>query len=295
MSTTLPDPVPFDEAFAWAKGRELLPTTLGHAQLTQLRREIGRRGLVLARVADARILSGVMDRVSQISRGIQERPGEYMDPATFRLEMQQVLASADYRPHPGREGTISDLRTKARLDLIVQTETELAAGRASQAADLDPDVADAFPAWELYRAKRPIGAARDWEDRWRKAAHASGDTTAAGALADFGRMIARKDSPIWAALGSTDLFDDALDTDHAPFAFRSGMAVKNVNRATAINVGVFKRGDRVVAVAQSPDPVRASLEGIDERIRRVLMAATPGAESGPDGSSLVVDFAGGAS
>lgn len=276
MADELTSPVPFEEAFAWAKERELLPTMLGHSQLTQLRREIGRRGLVLARVADARILSGVMDRVSQISRGIQERPGEYMDPATFRLEMQQVLASADYRPQPGREGTISDLRTKVRLDLIVQTETDLAAGRASQAADLDPVVADAFPAWELYRARKPKGGGRDWHERWRKACSASGDDTAAAALQEHGRMIARKDSPVWGALGSTDLFDDALDTDHAPFAFGSGMDTRNINRATAIEVGVIQRGQRIVATGQTPDPLRANLASIDPGIREALMATMPG-------------------
>ena len=41
-------------------------------------------------------------------------------------------------------------------------------------------------------------------------------------------MIAHKQSPIWAALGSRALFDDSLNVDHPPFAFQSGMGWREV-------------------------------------------------------------------
>ena len=241
---------------------------------------------MLARVADARILSAVQERVNELAAGVQTGPGEYMDPATFRLEMQGILDAADYRPEPGREGTISDLRTKARLDLIVQTETELASGRAQQAADYDADIVDAFPAWELYRARKGK-TSRDWAERWHTAATASGDVTALDALNDHDRMIARKDSPIWAALGSTDLFDDALDTDHPPFAFSSGMAVRNVSRSTAVNMGVIAKGERVVVTPpEKPAPITANVANISPAIRAALMATTPDATTDDSGTLL---------
>ena len=289
----LSQPKPFDEAFAWARDRVALPTTLGHDQLQALRRQIGRKGLLLARVADARILSAVQDRIGQLARGVQERPGEYMDPGKFRVEMQSILNSVDYKPEPGREGTISDLRSKARLDLIVQTETELAAGRAQQAADLDPDVTDMFPAWELYRAKKGK-TSRDWEERWRIAANASGDATALAALDDHSRMVARKDSPIWAELGSSDNFDDALDTDHAPFAFNSGMALRNINRATAVNLGIIQRGQRLAPTqSQQPEPLEQSVASISPQIRAALLGVMPGATINEAGT-LSVDGGGAA-
>ena len=281
MSTTLTTPVPFDEALAWARDRAALPTKLGSRELIELRRQMGRRALVLARVADARILAAVQERVSELARGIQDRPGDYMDPATFRLEMQQILHTTQYAPEPGREGTISDLRSKARLDLIVDTETELASGRAQQAADLDPDVADAFPAWELYRARKPNGSERDWTERWRTAAQAAGDDAAVAAL-ESGRMAARKDSTIWSELGATDNFDDALDTDHPPFAFNSGMAVRNINRSTAMQLGLIERGQRIVATPQVPAPLQVNVDDISPQIRAALLSVDPEIDSGGD-------------
>lgn len=286
MTAVLSDPVPFDQALAFARDRVSLPTTLGHGALATLRRELGARALILARVSDARILSAVHRRVNELARGIQERPGDYMDPATFRVEMQQILNLTGYQAEAGREGTISDLRSTARLNLIVDTETELAAGRAQQAADLDPDISDAFPAWELYRATKPNGIERDWEERWRIAADQSGDTTAMAAFEATGRMMARKDSAIWTELGSTDNFDDALDTDHPPFAFNSGMAVKNVNRRTAMDAGLIERGQRIAAQQRPQSPMRVNVSDISPQIRDALLRATPGASLSTDGDMV---------
>lgn len=286
MTAELTDPVPFDQALAFARDRVSLPTTLGHGALTTLRRELGQRALILARVSDARILSAVHRRVGELARGIQDRPGDYMDPATFRVEMQQILNLTGYQAESGREGTISDLRSTARLNLIVDTETELASARAQQAADLDPDISDAFPAWELYRARKPDGIERDWEDRWRTAASASGDDAALAALESTGRMMARKDSPIWSELGSTDNFEDALDTDHPPFAFNSGMAVKNINRRTAMDAGLIQRGQRIAAQPSAPSPMRVNVSDISPNIRDALMRATPGVSLTTEGDML---------
>lgn len=213
--------------------------------------------------------------MSALSRGVQDRPGEYMDPATFRVQMQEILRLTGYQPDADRAGTISDLRTEARLNLIVDTETELASGRAQKAADFDPDIADAFPAWELYRAKKPDGIERDWEERWKVAAEASGDDAAAAALQSTGRMMARKDSSIWSELGSTDNFDDALDTDHPPFAFNSGMAVRNINRRTAMDAGLIQSGQRISLQAKPQDPVRVNVSDIDSGIRDALLKLSP--------------------
>lgn len=279
MLDQLTDPTPWDEAFRFAAERDALPTSLGHAELVALRRQLGERALVLARVSNARILSAVLDRVSALSRGVQTGPGEYMDPATFRVQMQEILRTVGYQPDPDREGTISDLRTKGRLDLIVQTEEELASGRAQQAADAAPEVLDAFPVWELIRVKTPEGNSRDWRERWSIAAQKSGDEAAAESLQRHGRMAARKDSTIWSELGNSDNFDDALDTDHPPFAFRSGMGVKNINRATAMQLGLIQRGDTVRAPRSGRSDPAPSTNGIDPSIRAALAAASRGGRS----------------
>ena len=50
-------------------------------------------------------------------------------------------------------------------------------------------------------------------------------------------MIALKGHPIWEQLGSSANFNDALDVDYPPFAFRSGMWVRPVDRATCVALG----------------------------------------------------------
>ena len=52
-------------------------------------------------------------------------------------------------------------------------------------------------------------------------------------------MIARKGATIWEELGSAAIFDDALDTDHPPFAFNSGMGWRSVPRAECIRLGLI--------------------------------------------------------
>ena len=58
------------------------------------------------------------------------------------------------------------------------------------------------------------------------------------ASAGSGRLIALKTSPIWEALGSRFLFDDALNVDHPPFAFGSGMGWREVPLEEAQELGL---------------------------------------------------------
>jgi hypothetical protein len=64
-------------------------------------------------------------------------------------------------------------------------------------------------------------------------------------LEDNGRMVARKDSPIWDSLGDSDLFDDGLDNPFPPFAFNSGMWTEEISRDEAVELGLIDEGDKV--------------------------------------------------
>jgi len=44
-------------------------------------------------------------------------------------------------------------------------------------------------------------------------------------------MIALKDDDVWDQLGSSDFFPDGLDNPYPPFAFNSGMDVRDVIRS----------------------------------------------------------------
>ena len=58
-----------------------------------------------------------------------------------------------------------------------------------------------------------------WEQRW---------AMAGGELID-GRMIARKDDPVWRKLGDPELFADGIGNEWPPYAFNSGMRVKDID------------------------------------------------------------------
>ena len=94
-----------------------------------------------------------------------------------------------------------------------------------------------FPAWELTRvaAADMDDEARDWPSRWQKIG---------GKFYD-GRMIARKEDPIWAALGSSQNFPDALDMIYEPFAFDSRYGTREVARRECEALGLLTEADKV--------------------------------------------------
>ena len=132
---------------------------------------------------------------------------------------------------------------------MVKTNVELAQGAGNYIAGHDDDVLDAWPAQELYR-QEGRDQPRNWDgtnpkgdktltgfgSRWMFAAQASGDPDAARMLETTGRMIALKSSGIWQALGD---FEDGLGNPYPPFAFNSGMWVRDVPRKTAESLGLI--------------------------------------------------------
>jgi len=252
----LSEPKPFEEAVAALRGRRRLPTALGHAELSRIGPALRRRALILARVAQVEILDKVDRSMQRLVSGASTGAGDYTNPATIRAELKQLLAEIDYQPEPDRVGTISDLRTDQRLNLIIDTESKLAAGRGQYAQATDPDSLAVFPCQELIRVESrevPRGYERRkgqiiarepdyWPKRWQ----------AAGGQMHDGRMIARVDDPVWAKLSRFGL-------PHPPFDFNSGMGIQLVRRSEAIRLGVIQKGDVVVASpAESADAIASA-------------------------------------
>ena len=82
------------------------------------------------------------------------------------------------------------------------------------------DIIHISPDWELYRFVSPQFS-RDWPARWKAAAEA---VNWEGVKRRTRKMIARKDSPIWGALGNgAGGYDDTWGLPYPPFAIGSGM------------------------------------------------------------------------
>lgn len=218
------------DAFQAAQDRGILPTDLSSADLRDLSAGMRARSVFVARGTSAVFASKLKDVINQLAAG---DIGE----ADARVTLLETLRALDYTPDggfptdaPGRvppaiRGSLQDLSSFRRLDLIVRTQIDLMTGAGQQARGLEPTRLAAFPCWELVRML-PVRVPRDWQARWKEV----------GGQVYDGRMIAPKGDLVWGELGSS--FSDSLDVDHPPFAFNSGMGWREVSAATATALGI---------------------------------------------------------
>jgi hypothetical protein len=243
---------PFIEGFLRLMSRRLLPTALASRDIAlRLDAQLKRDAVFSARVENARVLQRIRDVVARVVRGATPESQASRDagtaplvlsPADAKLQILRQLQATGYQPDPRDIGTIKDLTSDKRLDLIVETNEATQHGQGRWVASQDPDTLDAFPAWELVRIS-PALEPRDWRTRWM----------IAGGQTFGGRMIALKNAPVWEGLGSSRLFADALDNPFPPFAFNSGMDVRDVSRRECEALGVIRPGQ----AAPAPNPQAA--------------------------------------
>ncbi|MDD2763484.1 MAG: hypothetical protein PHE83_05860 [Opitutaceae bacterium] len=247
-------PQPFQEAIASRIIRSILPTDFRTRLLREIPAALRERAFFSAGVTKAEFLQ-------RASAGIDELLAGKTDRATQRAGLKQLLQQLGYQPHGGHEGTLLDLSSDARLNLILDTNLELAQGYGHFAEGQNPAILDQWPAQELVRVAN-FGSThqRDWAERWVQA----------GGQFFGGRMIALKDDEVWNQLGNSDLFDDGLDTPYPPFAFNSGMDVQDVDRDTAIAIGLI---DRDTQVAPQDRGFNADLQASPDVRDRALKSA----------------------
>ena len=140
---------------------------------------------------------------------------------------------------PADKGTLRDLSSHARCDLVLRTNQQLARNLARKAESAaDPLDAAEHPAWRLVRAGAP-NQPRNWVPRWQSAWAACG-----GEGAHRFEFVALKSSPIWAALG--EVGDDGTGSDVPPFAYNSTMDWEDVDREEAVALGLIAEDEPVV-------------------------------------------------
>lgn len=163
--------------------------------------------------------------------------------------------------------SLADIRSQARLELIFDTQVQLAYSGAQQVAGTMPEALEAYPAWELVRLedrKEP----RHWPTRWRQVGGEFFPGTNEAYPDAPGRFVALKSDPIWQALGSKENFKDALDTDRPPFAWRSGMGWKQISRDEWEAVGKGAPPAKTQQPAAETPRASAGIQGLDPEIKR---------------------------
>lgn len=274
-----------------AAARVLLPTVMGTAELRRLPADLRARSLFSARTNSAPYLARVADVLERLLGG-------EINQATARNELQAELEELRYDPRegfadapdadipPAEPGSLRDISSSARINLMLDTQQELLFSAGQKAAGMTR--LETWPAWELVRMRTvavPRGfAARKaglvpvpgaaWKDRW----------VAAGGTLLNGRMMALKTDPIWAALGDSSLFRDALDVDRPPFAFNSGMGWEEV-RWDEWEAAAGKEAGKAEKTA-APRPLNEDLKvsvkklppDLAESLRKDLAAELEGSE-----------------
>ncbi len=175
------------------------------------------RAFFSARIEEARILHALSGQVAAIADG-------RLSASEMRRDTRGLLGRVGYDPGDGR-GTIRDLLTKSRLDVIVDVNKRQARGWAQHLEATSQGALRAFPAYELVRVQ-PRRAPRDWTARW----------TGHGGRLFEGRMIALKTDPVWSAIS-------AFGTPYPPFDYNSGMGVQDVGRRECLRLGVISEDD----------------------------------------------------
>jgi hypothetical protein len=232
--------------------KALLPTHLDtQAIREQIAADIRRRSIFSAQTYQEAYLQEMQQVLADVASG-------KMNDATARMKLKQWLDGSGYTPD--QPNSLTDLGSTRRLQLILDTQTKMAANVANLDAET-PESLDESPAWELTR----IGVRRvprsDWQQRWQ----AAGDSVGwQGAIRS--PMVARKDSPIWAALGSgVGGFDDALGNPYPPFAFSSSMGWLPLMKEEAQSYGL-DLGSPVTPEKASLTPNEEELSGVLDKM-----------------------------
>ena len=274
MPTESPE---FAEALKTHRKRSIIPGAIPSNVWQAIAPEIKRRSMWSAQVINYDHLvrlKEVTDTILHPAPGDRVHESENGEPAvpvteglsylTGRLKIQDYLDSIGHHPAESEKGTIKDLTSDARIKLQLRTNVETAQGYGNYVEGQDDDILFAFPAQELFRAE-DRKEKRDWPARWLLAAQVAGDGPAMRMQVKHGRMIALKDSRIWEQLGT--IADDSLGNPSPPFAFNSGMWVRDIGRAEAIDLELLKP-DQVVA--------KRPLKGLNDELEFSTRTVDPG-------------------
>lgn len=279
------------DALRASQKRGAMPTALGTAELRDLGADVLARSVFTAKGTNAIFAGELKNIIDELASG---KIGE----GQARTALWEVLDALGYDAEKGGfqgeelepqlKGTLQDLKSFRRRDLIVRTQLALMQGAGEQWRGQQPGELAAFPAWELVRIS-DAAVPRDWPSRWVIA----GGKPGAG-------MIALKGDPIWGELGSYENFDDALGVDHPPFAFNSGMGWRPVAADEVRRLGItgpdgetpeefFKSNPQTLAgkLPTLPKP-RLSLAGVDSDLVEKFKSETRAVPV--PGTAATVDF-----
>lgn len=249
--------MPFAAAIREIARRKSTPTNLSSAELSKLGESFWRDALASARTTQASLLDDYKDLVGQVLNprteiGADGAPRTVgMDRAKLRLKIKQHLAGDGYQPEEGEAGTIKDLSSNRRINLVQDFWTKYGQAKGQTVRNNDADLLWSHPAYELVRTG-DRQEKRNWIEIWRGA----GGTVYPGRPPGLplnpdmveGRCIARKDDPIWFEISE-------FGRAEPPYRFGSGVGRAAVRRKVCIELGVIEPDEQVGPTPmENPNP-----------------------------------------
>lgn len=220
--------------------KQVMPTSLKSDDIRQLWSDKMREDAFFsAQTTEASYLEFVKQLLKDFRNGFQTLDNGQtitLDENRVRMLMREKLAELGLveRDASGNVAeSITNLASKMRLELIIETNKSLAHNKAMKefaTTGLQPVLR---PAFELVR-NGAVENPRNWWARWTECAELVNYRGVAPL--STGRMVALVNSPIWSELGHH--YDDSLDTDVPPFAFGSKMGWKSIKRKECVELGM---------------------------------------------------------
>lgn len=198
--------------------KQLITSGLTTDEIDKVFTGLKQRAFFSARVESVKFLQLAQQQVADYLANATRADGALTSRASA---ISEIMAKAREEGISSGDGSLTDLGSSARAQVIVDTNADMARGYVSHVVQSTTGARLAFPAQELVRVEERQSK-RDWLSRWLNA----------GGKFYAGRMIALKEDQVWTKISR-------FGTPYPPFDFGSGMGIEEVDYDTCIQLGVI--------------------------------------------------------
>ena len=252
---------PDAKAVSRFESRRATPSSMSSADWEKIAPAIREKCFFSARVNNAEVLGKMRELIGEAVDSAKRDPQKaMMSRDKFISEMKDYLRGKGYSIGGSK---LTDITSRRRLGLIYQMNVDEAREYGRYVRGQDPELLNAYPAWEFVRVEERRVPRSNWRERW----------LAAGGKIYGGRMIALKSSAVWANLSR-------FGRPYPPFDFGSGMGVEEVDRTEAEELGLLPKDEPADEIPEFDTALETevSLERIPEDLRAEIIKETPNAE-----------------
>lgn len=198
--------------------KQLITSGLTSDEIDLVFTGLKKRAFFSARVKSVKFLQNAQQQVADYLANAPRGDGALTSRASA---ISEIMAKAKDEGISSGDGSLTDLGSSTRAEVIVDTNADLARGYVSHVVQSTTGARLAFPAQELVRVEERQSK-RDWDARWR----------AAGGKFYSGRRIALKEDPIWTSISR-------FGVPYPPFDYGSGMGIEEIDYDTCLQLGVI--------------------------------------------------------